>query len=64
MLAKIKHIPVFLKEVKEELKNVNWSTRQELIAAAIIVVVASTLLTLYIFVIDYGLGFAYQAFMK
>jgi preprotein translocase subunit SecE len=51
-----KKIPKFLREVKEELKKVNWSTRKELVGAAIIVVVISALLTTYIAIVDYGLS--------
>ncbi len=56
MLKKIKQFPKFIKEVKEELKKVNWSSRQELIAATVIVLITSTLLTGYIALIDLGLS--------
>ncbi len=56
MFGKLKKIPVFLKEVKEELKKVNWSSRQELIGAAIIVIITSAVLTAYIAVIDLSLA--------
>ena len=53
MLEKIKKFPQFLREVKAELKKVNWSTREELFAATAVVVVATTFLTLYIFGVDF-----------
>ncbi|MDD5584416.1 MAG: preprotein translocase subunit SecE [Candidatus Omnitrophica bacterium] len=56
MIAKLKKIPQFFKEVNEELKKVNWTTRQDLIGAAVVVVIISTILTLYIFAIDMGLA--------
>ena len=64
MIKKIKRIPAFFKEVKEELKKVNWSSRRELISAAILVVVVSALLTLYIAGIDLGLSKAVQFIIK
>ncbi|UCD15747.1 MAG: preprotein translocase subunit SecE [Candidatus Omnitrophota bacterium] len=56
MIGRLKKFPEFLKEVKEELKKVNWSTRQQLLAAAVIVVVVAAVLTTYIFFIDIGLS--------
>lgn len=56
MIAKLKKIPQFFKEVNEELKKVNWTTRQDLIGAAVVVVIISAILTLYIFAIDMGLA--------
>jgi preprotein translocase subunit SecE len=43
----------FLKEVRQELKKVNWPTRQELIAYTIVVLVSVTVLTTYVFGLDY-----------
>ena len=43
----------FLKEVRLELKKVTWSTKEELIAATGVVIVASAFLTAYIAVIDF-----------
>ena len=60
MIKKIKRIPAFFKEVKEELKKVNWSSRRELMSAAVLVVVVSILLTLYIASVDLGLSKAVQ----
>jgi preprotein translocase subunit SecE len=64
MISKIKKIPQFLKEVNEELKKVNWSTRQELVAAGIIVVITAGLLTTYIFVVDLGLSRLIQLILQ
>ncbi len=54
MIQKIKGIPNFFKQVKEEVKKVHWSSRQEIISAAFIVIVVAFLLTLYIWLIDSG----------
>jgi preprotein translocase subunit SecE len=64
MINKLKKIPNFLKEVQEELKKVNWSSRQELIAAAIIVIITCVLLTSYIAVVDLGLSKLIQILLK
>ncbi|MBU1124678.1 MAG: preprotein translocase subunit SecE [Candidatus Omnitrophica bacterium] len=42
----------FIKEVKEELKKVSWSTRQEILQSTGVVIVATLLLAVYIGVID------------
>ena len=64
LIAWFKRIPVFFREVREELKKVNWSSRKELTGAAIIVVVVSAILTLYIAVVDLALTKGVQAFIK
>ncbi|MDP2924610.1 MAG: preprotein translocase subunit SecE [Candidatus Omnitrophota bacterium] len=56
MINKLKKIPKFFSEVKEELKKVNWSTKQELRGAVIVVVVVLAFLTLYVATIDLGLS--------
>ncbi|MFH1413508.1 MAG: preprotein translocase subunit SecE [Candidatus Omnitrophota bacterium] len=46
----------FLKEVKVELGKVAWSTKQELIASTVVVIVVTALATLYIASIDLSLS--------
>ena len=48
----IKKTAQFIKEVKEELKKVSWSTRQEILQSTGVVIVATLLLAVYIGVID------------
>ena len=43
----------FLKEVRQELKKVNWPTRQELVAYTIVVLVSVVVLTTLVFGLDY-----------
>lgn len=43
----------FLKEVRQELKKVNWPTRQELFAYTIVVLVSVIVLTTFVFGLDY-----------
>jgi preprotein translocase SecE subunit len=64
MIKRIKRIPKFLKEVKEELKKVNWSKRDELGEAALLVVFVSGILTTYIALIDFGLSKLLQFLFK
>ncbi len=64
MFKKLAKIPKFLKEVKEEVKKVKWTTRQELTAAVGIVVITAALLTTYIFFVDLGLSRAVQLILK
>lgn len=44
----------FLKEVRQELKKVNWPTRQELWAYTIVVLVSVVVLTSFVFGLDYA----------
>jgi preprotein translocase subunit SecE len=64
MIKKIKKIPQFFREVSEEVKKVNWSTRQELVSAAIIVIVVSVIITSYIFLVDIGLSNLVQVVLR
>ena len=43
----------FLKEVRQELKKVNWPTRQELMAYTVVVLVSVVVLTSFVFGLDY-----------
>jgi preprotein translocase subunit SecE len=43
----------FLKEVRQELKKVNWPTRQELFAYTVVVLVSVTVLTSFVFCLDF-----------
>jgi len=43
----------FLKEVRQELKKVNWPTRQELFAYTIVVLVSVIVLTTFVFGLDF-----------
>lgn len=64
MLNKLKSIPKFFKEVMEELKKVNWSTRHELKGTLVVVVSAVALLTIYFFFIDLGLSKLIQNLLR
>ncbi|HXF72864.1 MAG TPA: preprotein translocase subunit SecE [Actinomycetota bacterium] len=43
----------FLREVRQELKKVNWPTRQELVAYTVVVLVSVTVLTAFVFGLDF-----------
>jgi len=44
----------FLKEVRQELRKVDWPTREETTAYTIVVLVTVTVLTTFVFLIDLG----------
>jgi preprotein translocase subunit SecE len=46
----------FLKEVRQELKKVNWPTRKELWSYFTVVLVSVVVLTIYVAAIDYGVA--------
>ncbi|MBI4260001.1 MAG: preprotein translocase subunit SecE [Actinobacteria bacterium] len=43
----------FLKEVRAELRKVNWPTRKELVSYTIVVLVSVVVLTSFVFGLDY-----------
>ncbi len=46
----------FVREVRGELRRVNWPTRSEVVSYSIVVLIAVTLLTSFIGGMDYGLA--------
>ncbi len=64
MFKKIKDFPKFINEVHAELKKVSWSSREELMNAAVIVIIASVFLTAYIAGIDMILSKLIQNFLR
>ncbi|MBF0478690.1 MAG: preprotein translocase subunit SecE [Candidatus Omnitrophica bacterium] len=52
----IQKIRQFVAEVITELKKVNWTSRRELLEAAWIVLVSSTVVAIFIFFIDFVLA--------
>ncbi len=43
----------FLREVRQELRKVNWPTRRELAAYTVVVLVSVTVLTAFVFGLDF-----------
>lgn len=60
LFKNITKIPIFIKEVRSELKKVSWSTRKELVAATIVVLFGASFLTLYVVLIDSGLSWFFR----
>lgn len=54
----------FLKEVKVELSKVSWSSRQELLGATAVVVVITSILAVFIGIIDLALSKALSMIFK
>jgi preprotein translocase subunit SecE len=46
----------FLREVRSELKKVAWPSRTEIVTYSVVVLVSVTFITLFVFVLDLGLG--------
>ena len=44
----------FLREVRQELRKVDWPTRKELVTYTIVVLVTIAVLTTYVFLLDYA----------
>jgi preprotein translocase subunit SecE len=49
-------LPQFLREVRLELRRVNWPSRREVASYSIVVLIAVSLLTLYVAVLDQLFG--------
>ena len=47
---------LFLSEVRNELKRVTWPARREVYATTVVVILFSTVLGLYLFVLDFGIN--------
>lgn len=54
----------FILEVKTELKKVSWSSRQELMAATLMVIVITALLVVFIGVVDLSFSRALRVVIK
>lgn len=52
----LKKIKTFLQETKQELKKTSWSTKEELIGATIVVIVAVIILAIFIGIVDFLLA--------
>ncbi|MDD5692439.1 MAG: preprotein translocase subunit SecE [Candidatus Omnitrophica bacterium] len=46
----------FLKEVRAELSKVSWSTKQELMASTVLVIVVTAIMTVFIGIVDLSLS--------
>ncbi|MDD5292405.1 MAG: preprotein translocase subunit SecE [Candidatus Omnitrophica bacterium] len=61
---KFKKIPLFFKEVKQELKKVSWSSKEELLGATWVVIATTFFLAVYIGTIDFGLSKFLTTFLR
>ena len=55
---------VFLKSVREEMRQVSWPTREELVGSALVVFVGVVLLASYIGVCDFLLSKAARVWLR
>ena len=59
-----KKIGTFVQEVRAELVKVSWSTRQELAASTTVVIVLTSLIAVFIFVVDFVLARGLSLLLK
>jgi preprotein translocase subunit SecE len=64
IMKNFEQIKKFLLEVYVELKKVAWSTREELFASTIVVIVTTSIMTVYLFIIDGALTKFLSALFK
>jgi preprotein translocase SecE subunit len=64
IIETLKRIPKFFGEVKQELKNVSWSSRDELFGATWVVIAITAFLGVYIGSLDFGLSKFLTVFLK
>ena len=57
-------LTVFITEVREELKQVSWPSREELAGSALVVLVGVALMASFISVCDFMLSKAAQALLR
>ena len=58
------HLTVFITEVREELKQVSWPSRDELLGSAVVVFVGVALMASFISVCDFVLSKAAQLLLR
>jgi preprotein translocase subunit SecE len=54
--SRLERARLFFSEVRNELKRVTWPTQKEVYATTVVVILTSTFLGLYLFVLDLGLN--------
>ena len=64
MVKPLSRFTGFLTEVREELKQVSWPTREELVGSALVVFVGVVLMASFISVCDFILSKAAQLFLR
>ena len=64
MASPVARFTTFLVDVREELKQVSWPTREELLGSALVVFVGVTLLALFISICDFILSQAARVLLR
>ena len=64
MANPLANVGTFLQGVREELKQVAWPTREELIGSALVVFVGVALMAIYLSVCDFVLSHAARALLR
>ena len=63
-MEKIEKTTQFLKEVKQELKKVVWPTRKQAMASTSVVLVVVFFIGFFLGLIDLGLGWVINTFLR
>jgi preprotein translocase subunit SecE len=64
MLERLKTMPTFFSEVRAELKKVTFPSRDEVVGTTIVVVVASFVFAVFLFLADVVILKAYQGIFR
>jgi preprotein translocase subunit SecE len=64
MLERLKTIPTFFSEVRAELKKVTFPSRDEVMGTTVVVVIASFVFALFLFLADLVILRAYQGIYR
>ena len=55
-MEKIEAVKTYLKEVRAELNKVTWTCRKEIVSGTIAVLILSAVVSIFLWVIDFGLS--------
>jgi preprotein translocase subunit SecE len=64
MLERLKTMPTFFSEVRAELKKVTFPSRDEVVGTTIVVVIASFVFAVFLFLADVVILKAYQGIFR
>lgn len=59
----VKKVVDFTKELKDEFRQISWTSKDELISATVIVFIAAVFFSLYLALVDYVLGLTLSRFV-
>jgi preprotein translocase subunit SecE len=60
----VKTVETFLREVRVEMRKVNWPPRKETVASTWVVLAVVFVFSFYFFFVDTGIGFLIKSFFR